>query len=183
MSSSNHHHLFHALKPHLDKEEEVCASVLYKEDGFSYLDDLKDGFSVDYYDEFEEKVMPQRMCSQRNDVWNIHTHPFNNYAYPSYTDIERVVNLNIPGSYVVTRWGVWIMSNPTRQVGKISKSQETRLKTILDDLGLSTRTKSLPKSRQYSSHVQRQISKFINKVSRMRLFLEISFIPWSEIKI
>ena len=174
--------IFSKFKKHLDDEHEVCASIQYESNGDFKLENFRNGFSTDYFDDFENKVLPQKMCLQENNVWNIHTHPKSNYAYPSYADLERVINYDIPGSFVVSRWGVWGIQNVLKTSHKISTSQEIRLKTILDDLGLATRVKTFPRSTEYSSKVQKKINTFLKKINRMYLPIKVHFDAWAKIE-
>lgn len=174
--------IFSEFKKHLDDDDEVCASIEYQPNGEFKIQNFKNGFSQDYFDEFENKILPQKMCSQENHVWNIHTHPKSNYAYPSFVDLKRVIEFSIPGSFIVSRWGVWGIQNVLKKPHLISPSQEARLKEILDDLGLSTRVRTLPRSKEYSIKIHKQIDVFLKKINRMYLPIKVHFDSWTKLE-
>ena len=131
-------------------------------------------------------------CSHKEYSSNIlHTHPPSSYAYPSPEDIIKVIKHygKIVNSLIVTKWGIWVVSNTTTSNIYSTTHNDKfylNIKKYLDRIGQETRTsddereRKVDKSRDLTTNDFILLSKINRSISDM-LNIKIDLYSWDDI--
>lgn len=117
-------------------------------------------------------------------IW--HTHPHCVRSYPSYEDIQQVVNNpdQISTSIIVCSWGIWILSNHNHHINtKVNNENKSLIQYQLDRIGITTDIRESVDStskplQEYFAPVINDVCANIIKVTNIK----IKLIDWNSLQ-